>query len=462
MGVDVIYPIVNLFQYSLREGLDDSEQIKVERAKTFYSNFYGNLSDSELQKYRDREQSDRAFNADLIEQDKRSIQDRHHTRLDGSRNAIQLGDTYTLHLNFSGELDDRGRSIQRHVNSENAFTHLIKIAKDEDLLPAIDNSFGRTWLLIAFVDNPQADKLEIAKSCCEQIHGKQPDISVKQGNWHGGDLFEFWAPPLSYEQELVGLVKQHPHTIVWLFTIDKIDDIDRIDNDISRQYHHWIRLLHYRHKIFYAYHKSQYTIKNRLKNSSIQEIADQLNASTRSLHHLQNTLLTSLDKFQEHSSCIQFLEDQQHTIEINRDNYRFRYEEMEKEDPNSNLQFLLDFEAKYSNKCQRQISADRAYLDSGLKVLENLSQTIQSTVQIERAKSDRTTNLTIAAFGTGLATSQVVCAIVLTQTASKNEISNVDFYKTSAFEKSLMAGLMPIGLLLIYLVLAKLQSYKSK
>jgi hypothetical protein len=143
------------------------------------------------------------------------------------------------------------------------------------------------------------------------------------------------------------------------------------------------------------------------------------------------------------------LEDQQHTIEINRDNYRFRCEEMIKDDPNSNLQFLLEFETKYSNKYQRQISADRAYLDSGLKVLENLSQTIQSTVQIERAKSDRTTNLTIAAFGVGLAASQVVCAIVIAQTP-QDRIKNIEFYHTAAFEKSLIAGTTPILFLLVY------------
>jgi hypothetical protein len=65
-------------------------------------------------------------------------------------------------------------------------------------------------------------------------------------------------------------------------------------------------------------------------------------------------------------------------IEINRNNYQFRREEMVNEDPNGDLQCLLEFETKISSKYYRQISADRAYLDSSLKVIENLSQTIKA------------------------------------------------------------------------------------
>jgi hypothetical protein len=247
--------------------------------------------------------------------------------------------------------------------------------------------------------------------------------------------------------------------IVWLFPIDRVADIQKIDTAIPKTYHHWIRLCHFRHKIFYAYHRSQNTVNNRLKNSGIQDIADKLNFDGRSLHQLQNILLKSLSKFREHSSCIQFLEDQQNTIEINRDNYKFRYETMAQEDPNGDLQFLLEFKTKTSNKYQRQIIADRAYLNSSLKVIENLSQTIQSTVQIERAKSDRTTNLTIAAFGTGLATSQVVCAIVLAQTP-QDRIKNLEFYHTKAFEKSAIAGGIPILFWVAYLVWVRLRRDK--
>jgi hypothetical protein len=115
------------------------------------------------------------------------------------------------------------------------------------------------------------------------------------------------------------------------------------------------------------------------------------------------------------------------------------------EDPNGDLQCLLEFETKISNKYYRQISADRAYLDSSLKVIENLSQTIQSTVQIERAKSDRFTNLLIASVGSGLAISQVVCSILVTQYPPAK---NTNFYETYAFQSSLISGAIPIFLVM--------------
>ncbi len=454
MGTDLIYPIVNLFQYSLREGLDDDEDKKLERAKVFYSKFFDNIDHTELQEYRKLEQADREFNANLIKQEKLALR----KPLDGSRNAIQLGDTYALHFNLSGQSDDLGQPDKSHQDSETVFRKLKKIAEVENLLPSITGSFGQTWLLIAFVDNPQANKLEIAKKCYDQIDHSSPNPTIDQGNWHGGEVFEFWTQPLSYQSNLSELINAHPHVIVWLLPIDKVDDIEKVDKVIGKTYHHWIKLLHYRHKIFFAYHHSQHTIENRLKSSGIREISGKLKSNPISLHHLQKILLNSLEKFQEHSSCIQFLDDQHQTIEINRDNYRLRCEQMAKEDPQSNLGFLLEFEAKISNKYQRQISADRAYLNSSLKVIENLSQTIQSTVQIERAKSDRTTNLTIAAAGIGLATSQVVCAIVLAQ---KTPDEKTPFYQTSAFQVSLISGAIPIGFLLIYLFLVKVQNSKS-
>jgi hypothetical protein len=160
MGADLIYPIVNLFQYSLREALDDSEDKKLKKAKTFYGNFFDNLNDTELQKYRDREQADLEFNDKLIDPNQRAIRE----PLDGSRDAIQLGDTYALHLNFSGQLDSHGKTDTSPQNPDTAFDKLIEFAKLEKLFPTNDGCFGRTWLLIAFVENPQADKLEIAKN----------------------------------------------------------------------------------------------------------------------------------------------------------------------------------------------------------------------------------------------------------------------------------------------------------
>jgi hypothetical protein len=444
MDVDLIYPTINLFQYNLREGLGESYPDMLAQSRSFYQKFLPDLKDLEL--YRQREQTDREFNQ-LLYTDQSSLPYQSLSKpLDGFYYPIQLGDTYALHLNFSGKLVG-GKPDKRPKDYQTAVSDL-ELAK---ILPPLDGcSFGQTILMTAFVEDSQVDKLKIAKSCDRQITGKSANDlprSINHGDWLGGELFEFWTLPQSLQGQdnnLQKIVEHHPHTIIWLFPAAKLDDIDR--NIIPNTYQDWIRLLHYRHKTFYAYFQSR-LIEQQLKqaNKTIRDIADGFKSQDTSLSYLQNLLVDTLSEFQSYSENSQALEFQQYTIEIGRENYRFRYEEMTNVDANCNLEFLLDFYTKYSNKYNRQIISDRAHLDSGLKVLENLSQTIQGTIQIEQTKSDRTTNVLIASVGSGLAISQVVCSILVSQYPPAK---NINFYETYAFQSSLISGAIPIGLIM--------------
>jgi hypothetical protein len=454
IDVDLIYPTINLFQYNLREGLGESYPDMLAQSRSFYQKFLPDLKDLEL--YRQREQTDREFNQ-LLYTDQSSLPYQSLSKpLDGFYYPIQLGDTYALHLNFSGKLVG-GKPDKRPKDYQTAVSDL-ELAK---ILPPLDDcSFGQTILMTAFVEDSQVDKLKIAKSCDRQITGKSANDlprSINHGDWLGGELFEFWTLPQSLQVQdnnLQKIVEHHPHTIIWLFPAAKLDDIDQ--NIIPNTYQDWIRLLHYRHKTFYAYFQSR-LIEQQLKqaNKKIRDIADGFKSQDTSLSYLQNLLVDTLSEFQSYSENSQALEFQQYTIEIGRENYRFRYEEMSKVDANCNLGFLLEFYTKYSNKYNRQIISDRNYSDSGLKVLENLSHAIQGTIQIEQTKSDRFTNLLIASVGSGLAVSQVVCAIVLTtDPPAKNE----SFYQTYAFQSSLKSASISIGLIIgVYFLWSKLR-----
>jgi hypothetical protein len=437
MGVDLIYPTINLFQYNLREGLGESDPNMLVHSQSFYQKFLPDLKD--LEKYRQREQPDREL-TELLPSRYQELA----KPLDGFYYPVQLGDTYALQLNYSGKLigdkpDKQPKDYQTAVSD-------LELAK---ILPPLDsNSFGQTRLLTAFIEDSQVDKLEIAKSCDRQITGKSSTglaRSISRGKWLGGELFEFWTPSQSLQgNDLQEVIEDHPHTIIWLFPAAKLEEINK--KIFPDTYQDWIELLHYRHKIFYAYYQSQ-SLKQQLKaaNITIREISNRLKTENRSLYHLQRLLFDTLTEFQSYSENIQALEDQQQTIEIDRDNYRLCCEEMIAKDANHSLQFLLEFETKYSDKYNRQISADRAHLDSGLKVLENLSHAIQGTIQIEQTKSDQTTNVLIASVGSGLAISQVVCSIILAQQPPDN---NASFYQTAAFQSSLIYGLIPIGLIM--------------
>lgn len=62
-----------------------------------------------------------------------------------------------------------------------------------------------------------------------------------------------------------------------------------------------------------------------------------------------------------------------------------------------------------------QVEADNRSLTAGLRLLENAIQTIEGIIEIERAKSDRTLNVTIGAVGAGMATSGVVASTYASQ-----------------------------------------------
>jgi hypothetical protein len=447
MGVDLIYPTINLFQYNLREGLGNDESNMLARSQSFYQKFLPDLKD--LETYRQREQGDREL-TELLSSRYQLLS----KPLDGFYYPVQLGDTYALQLNYSGKLigdkpDKQPKDYQTAVSD-------LELAK---ILPPLDgNSLGQTLLLTAFVEDRQLDKLEIAKDCDRQITGKTSTElarSISRGKWLGGELFEFWTPPQSLQVDnFQKIIEHHPHTIVWLFPAANLDEID--SKTIPDTYQDWIRLLHYRHKIFYAYYQSQW-LKQQLKiaNIAISKIATRLKTENSSLHHLQRLLFDTLAEFQSYGKNVQFLADQQQTIATNRENYRSRCEAMIAKDANHSLQFLLEFETKYGNKYQRQIIADRAHLDSGLKVLENLSHTIQGTIQIEQTKSDRFTNLLIASVGSGLAISQVVCSILVSQYPPAK---NTNFYETYAFQSSLLSGTIPIGLIMgLYVLWGRLR-----
>jgi hypothetical protein len=456
MDVDIFCPTIYLIQYNLRESLDDSKADILHKSESFYRKFLP--KDKELGEYRKREKSDTEFNQVLVTPSEISPQQLLPHPLKGHYYPVQMGDSYALQICYSGEkacqVPLTAKENQKDLS--NAFSDLRKDLQETDfpslkkihpkldgntleqnwkkLLPDLDeNSFGQTWILTGFIDNVPLDPSDILNSCYAQIRDKSDPNSDREwidcGEWYGGKLFELWKSPVSCQDNLKEILDKHPHIIVWLFPVDKFDYVEN-DRVFAKNYDLWIELFHYRHKIFYAYHKSQ-LIKRKLKsaNSNIRNISDQLKSQNIYLPQIKDILFDTLAQFQAYSNGIQDLKNQQQTLETNRYNYRLICGEMMKKDAGSNLQFLLEFENKYGNKYDLQIRADRSHLDSGLERLENLSQTIQSIVQIKQAQNAQITTTVIGIFAIILALIQVY-PIVL---APKPPANNTPTHQTSAF-----------------------------
>ncbi len=75
------------------------------------------------------------------------------------------------------------------------------------------------------------------------------------------------------------------------------------------------------------------------------------------------------------------------------------------------FKFMAKFSDFVKEKYVGQVESDNRSLSASLRLLENAIQTIEGIIEIERAESDRTLNVTIAAAGVGIATSGVAASV---------------------------------------------------
>ncbi len=107
------------------------------------------------------------------------------------------------------------------------------------------------------------------------------------------------------------------------------------------------------------------------------------------------------------------MEEQENTIKTNVENYNRRLEIIGKNmgSDAQGFKFLAKFSDLAQEKYIWQVKADNQSLSPGLRLLENAIETIEGIIEIERAKSDRALNVTIAAAGVGIATSGVAASV---------------------------------------------------
>ncbi|NJS09265.1 MAG: hypothetical protein HC789_02210 [Microcoleus sp. CSU_2_2] len=143
------------------------------------------------------------------------------------------------------------------------------------------------------------------------------------------------------------------------------------------------------------------------------------------------------------SAYISELEEHESTISTNLENYNKRLKTIAENMANNpeELKFLKSFSDFAEAKYVAQVEADLRSLSAGLRLLENAIATIEGIIEIERAKSDRTLNVTIAAAGVGIATSGVYASTYASQIDSKQNPIPAD----TVFWSSLVLGILVAG-----------------
>ncbi|HLP91765.1 MAG TPA: hypothetical protein VK184_24655 [Nostocaceae cyanobacterium] len=457
MPESIIYPSIDLFLYDLKDGLGEDENKIDQNCQEFCRKIYGDLPESEFQQKLNQflnHKNQDGEDVELLETRTRKF----NSPLDGYYYPLQVNDTYSLLVDYSGKLDANGKPNDnpQDIDDQPFFKLKQEVYQYINQQPG---NIGQTWLIWGKLTTPKTDnEIEvIAQKCYTQVvnnYNWQRDL-IGQGRLGDGLIFELWYVPQNLGVEgwefWEKFKQSNHHVLIWLFPENV--SLDEMIKQVKSVHQDFLRLWQYRHKIVWAFYQSRYQ-KHLLKKEYIdvqpaikeaRELTKLLQENQLQLNHLQTTSTENLINLSDYTIALNFLENQSHTIQVNLENYKDRLADMEKKFqkyPNSDLDFLKRFSEGevYAQKYQRQVEADLSSFQPGLTLLENLNNTIQGIIDIEQAKRDRSLNNTIASAGIGLATSQIAVSVILTEPPAAQK--NPTLYQIGVFSLSLVIGLI--------------------
>ena len=309
-------------------------------------------------------------------------------------------------------------------------------------------TIGQSWLVWGQLTADDQNALATAKNCYSKLNlvtnsKWETDLKAK-GKFLRADFYELWCPPGDR-----GKIEQNYHVLICLFPYNGGQAIGDISKTVAKLYTHLMQLFFFRNKVIWAYTKSR-PLKADLEDATrtiqdiVQQLPEQVNAPKVDLKKLQQTLVKSLTIFSEYANYLSRIELQENTIKINLKNYKRRLETIGKERGNDAeaFKFMASFSDFAKEKYVGQVAADNRSLTAGLRLLENAIQTIEGIIEIERAKSDRTLNVTIGAVGMGIGISGVVASTYSSQIKSPASPTN-PMDVNVVFWSSIGLGILP-------------------
>jgi hypothetical protein len=411
----LIYPTVDLFVYDLADGIGQNENKISQNRQNFWQKIYGDkISPSQLEKLKQAETA----TADYIELLGKNNSANFESPLDGYAYPVKMGDTYGVQFDLSGKI---GPEDTKFVPEE-----IDRLGWQKEKIISRVNppaTIGQSWLVWGQLTADDQDALTTAKNCYTKLNlfpnAKWDRDFQIAGKFLDADFYELWLPPGDR-----GNIDQNYHVLICLFPCNG-QSISDINKTVAKLYPPLMRLFAYRNKVIWAYTQSR-PLKASLKDCSgeIQQLVNQLiarvNAPKVDLKELQKKLVDFLTISSAYASYIIALQQQENIIKTNLENYDRRLETIGEKMGNDAeaFKFMAKFSEFVKEKYVWQMESDNRSLSASLRLLENAIQTIEGIIEIERAESDRTLNVTIAAAGVGIATSGVAASVYAGQIKS--------------------------------------------
>lgn len=265
-------------------------------------------------------------------------------------------------------------------------------------------SLGQTWMLSGWVENSGKDELEMLAAQAYKTLMERGWQYQEKGQFLGGTVLEFWrAFPQQWEK-----MERNSHLLVILYPNQKA-----MLNG-SEFYEYWKHLFCYRNKILWAYGESR-ALKNRMV-AEFEGMGSALkNLNKLDLAELQAVLQQNAIALSEFVNNINYLEVQQHAIDVSLHHYDKYLKLIQKKAGNvfqvsNDFKFMQEFSDIVKAKYQKQLEKDYASLRPCLDVQQNSIATIGGIIEIAQAQSDRDFQRFVGVAGVGIGSATVVAA----------------------------------------------------
>lgn len=424
----LIYPTVDLFLYDLKVGLGQDEKKLASNRKEFWQKIYHDIQPNSQLLEKLKQAEDNSGYVELLGSQKiKPFQN----KLDGYYYPVQLGDIYGL------QVDCTANFINNYESKAQSVDCLQKL--QQEILSHINNEkakLGQTWLISGQLSTSNQDAEKTAQECYAQLEllSKKDWKTDLKGVYLGGTVFELSRLPSEFtlEDGYHILICIFPHNI----------DIKKIQDTNEKLYPKLLKLFSYRHKILWAYSQSR-QLKNNLQEGAklVQETVIDLNELNRrkiNINQLQQILAKTPDILLKYTNNLIYLDDQRRTIKVNISNYDKRWQSLTELDSGSDWKFFKEFSEFAEEKFLAQIESEYANFSSRLALMENTIKTIQGIIDLEKAKSERSLDTTIALAGIGLSLSGLTASAISAKQPPITSYKDFSFIDTPVFFWSLI------------------------
>lgn len=381
--VKLVDPTLNLFTYTLKQGLgvEESETRKTYRrfldslSKLLHKKLNVSFTLEQKRKFRalnEVEAADLPFTGNLS-----------NHQVKGRYRRWNIDDNYQLL--FDGYVDNK-------YETDKVITLIKSLQELTPKLPKLEN-IGQTWMLSGWLESgTDAEAEELVTQAYKCLFKKDGVPQEKgSGEFLGGKVTEFGGDKI--EDNLQLLVILYPDEAAFREYTDFYFDIN------------WQDLLCFRHKIIWAYQKSLLLKERLVKNYN--QIVTMRNTSKWELPKL----LEAMGKLSDFTIDLNYLEFQYSTINVNLEKYEKELAQMQaKARPTDDLKFLHDFCDRAKQNYPKQIKKDIDNFRPCLEILQSLTDTIRGTVEIRKAEGDRAFQNIVGIVGVGLSTGGTVAS----------------------------------------------------